>query len=526
MIEDRSPRAVLAFWLPLALQWAMMALEGPFLSAVIARLDEPAFNLAAYGVAFAFAILVESPVIMLMSASTALVEDRESYRKLRRFAAGLNLLSTGLLLVVLVPPVYDLLMRSGLGLPEPVADRVYGALWLLLPWPAAIGYRRFLHGLLIRSGRTRRVAYGTGIRLAAMATTALVLAQVDIPGVWVGASALSAGVVVEALVARIMARGVVRRLEEEGEGSVPPAGGTSKPEEVGGGRPDADGAAGYPGAVGDSEAFDDPGPAEDPEAEGEPVAGSGGPGALGRAVIRQRRPWRLRLARSVGGGRSEGAVPAGTLTYGAIARFYYPLALTSLIGLTTQPILTFFMGRSPAPVESLALFPVVMGVAFLFNTLGLSFQEAAIALVGRRWEHARTLGRFAAVLALAASGGLALLAFTPLADVWFRGVSGLHPELAELARTPIRVAVLLPLLGVVLGLQRALLVQARNTGPITMATALEVTGIAVLFPVLGWGVGMMGVTAAFGALLGGRVLGVGFLLLRMRRAGPLPAGGW
>ena len=53
--------------------WLMMSLEGPFLAAVIARLAEPKHNLAAYGVAFALAILVEAPVIMMMSASTAVV---------------------------------------------------------------------------------------------------------------------------------------------------------------------------------------------------------------------------------------------------------------------------------------------------------------------------------------------------------------------------------------------------------------------------------------------------------------------
>jgi hypothetical protein len=173
---DRTPRAILIFWLPLALQWIMMALEGPFLAAVIARLADPTFNLAAYGVAFAFAILVEAPVIMLMSASTALVEDARSYRKLRAFARHLNLLSTGLLVLLLIPPVYDLVLRTGVGLPPEVADLVYGALWILLPWPAAIGHRRFLHGILIRSGRTRRVAYGTAIRLGGMAGTGLLLA--------------------------------------------------------------------------------------------------------------------------------------------------------------------------------------------------------------------------------------------------------------------------------------------------------------------------------------------------------------
>jgi len=453
---DRSTRAILIFWLPLALQWIMMALEGPFLAAVIARLDDPTFNLAAYGVAFAFAILVESPVIMLMSASTALVEDAQSYRRLRAFANHLNLLSTGLLVLLLIPAVFDLVLRTGLGLPSEVADLVYGSLWILLPWPAAIGYRRFIHGILIRAGRTRRVAYGTGIRLAAMAGTGTLLAlATEIPGAWVGAAALSTGVVVEAVVAWAMSRDVLRDLLE-GEVEVD---GASEPR------------------VGPAEETRSPPPA------------------------RPRRPVE---------------VPE-ELDYRAILSFYYPLALTSLLGLTTQPILTFFMGRAPAPVESLAVFPVVMALYFLFATFGLSYQEAAIALVGRRGEHRREIGRFAGGLALVASGLLALLTFTPMARVWFEDISGLEPGLAALAFLPAQIIALGPGLSVILGFQRALLVQARRTRPITIATAIEVVSITLLFPLFGWGLGWMGVTAAMAALLVARILGVSFLTWAVRR---------
>ena len=68
----------------------MMAAEGPYLAALIARMPDPIPNLAAFGVAFAFAIILESPVIMLMSASTALIEDGPSYRALRRFSLWLT----------------------------------------------------------------------------------------------------------------------------------------------------------------------------------------------------------------------------------------------------------------------------------------------------------------------------------------------------------------------------------------------------------------------------------------------------
>ena len=57
-IQNLDFKRVLLFWLPLAATWLMMSVEGPFLSAVIARMAEPKFNLAAYGVAFAFALII------------------------------------------------------------------------------------------------------------------------------------------------------------------------------------------------------------------------------------------------------------------------------------------------------------------------------------------------------------------------------------------------------------------------------------------------------------------------------------
>ena len=53
-----------------------MGLELPLVSAVVARLPDPTVSLAAYGgVVFPLALLIESPIIMLLSASTALARD-------------------------------------------------------------------------------------------------------------------------------------------------------------------------------------------------------------------------------------------------------------------------------------------------------------------------------------------------------------------------------------------------------------------------------------------------------------------
>jgi progressive ankylosis protein len=433
--EPRTQKAILLFWLPLAATWLMMSVEGPFLAAIIARLADPRYNLAAYGVAFAFALLFEAPVIMLMSASTALAEDWLSYTRLRNFTNALCILVTTVMLVVLVPPIYAAVMVDLIALPPQVARLTYWALWILLPWPAAIAYRRLYQGVLIREGLTRLVAVGTVFRLASMSATALVLYFVWGPsGAYVGAASLSVGVTAEATMSRWMVRRSLRRMAREASEGVP---------------------------------------AQNEDGE-------------------------------------------GILTYGRILRFYYPLALTSLIGLAAQPMMTFFMGRAVYPVESLAVFPVVASLAFVFRSMGLSFQEVSIALMGRRYEHLRPLTKFATFLALGASGGLALVALTPAARFWFITVSGLSPELARFALLPIAILVPIPFTSVLLSFQRGVLVVARRTRPITIATALEVGGIAFLFPLLGWRAGITGVTAAAISIVFGRIIANTFLMFPCR----------
>lgn len=215
---------VLAFWLPLAATWAMMAVEGPFLSAVVARLGNPVVNLAAFGLAFNLAWLAESPIIMLLSASIAVSRDRPSYLALRRFVNLLNAGVTLLLILLVLPGVFRLLAGRVLGLPPEVAVLAHRATVLLLPWPAAIGLRRFLQGVLVRNGQTRRVAQGTLVRLACMALAAALLALATrLPGALIGSLALSAGVVGEAGAAWFMARKAVQALAPGNAQEPPPS---------------------------------------------------------------------------------------------------------------------------------------------------------------------------------------------------------------------------------------------------------------------------------------------------------------
>ena len=424
-----SYKYIFRFWLPLAATWLMMSVEGPLIAAIIARMAQPKLNLAAYGVAFAFALIIEAPVIMILSAATALVQDPHSYRKLLRYTNFLNALITVAMLILLIPPVFQFVFIELLKLPENVVKLTHWALLILLVWPGAIGYRRFYQGVMIRFGFTRRVAYGTMIRLSFMGITALILYNTQwITGAYVGAAALSTGVLMEALASRLMARDALKILFSKDN------------------HPD------------DSK----------------------------------------------------------VLTYRAITHFYYPLILTSFLGLVIQPALTFFMGQSRFALESLAVWPVVNAFIFIFRSMGLSFQEVAIALMGKQEENYRRLKYFARMIAAAASGTLLIIAFTPLLLIWLQDISGLRPDLSAFAYLPTQILILMPAMSVWLSWQRAILVNRRNTSPVTAATSIELLVVVILMSILVFYSQLTGVTAAAIALLAGRAGANGYLNLKLR----------
>lgn len=214
---------ILAFWLPLAAMWVMMAVEGPALAAMMARLPHPELNLAAYGITFSLALLVESPIIMLLTAATALPRGSHSYRRLLVFTHALVATLTLLHLVAAIPAVYRFLAGTLIGAPGEVVELSRVAFLLMTPWTASIAYRRLWQGVLIRFRRTRVVPFTIGGRL--VVTVSVMLAGLLVGryrGAVVGAVALSLGVITAALLAYAFARSTIRqRLSRSGPGDEP-----------------------------------------------------------------------------------------------------------------------------------------------------------------------------------------------------------------------------------------------------------------------------------------------------------------
>jgi len=417
-------KKIFYFWLPLAATWIMMSVEGPFLAALIARSSEPKFNLAAYGVAYSLALIIEAPIIMIMSASIALVKNNQSFHKLKNFTYAANALITILMLVIVLPPVFYFITEGLIGLNHEVSRLTHIATIILIPWPGAIGYRRFYQGLLIKNNLTKRVAYGTIIRLVSMSACAITLYISGITeGVVVGAASLSFAVVMEAAAIRFMVKDTVKKYNSE-------------------------------------------------------------------TVLR-----------------------FTDLTYKEIYKFYYPLALTSIIGLGVQPLVIFFVGQSRMALESLAVLPVVTSFVFIFRALGLSYQEVIIALIGEQKEAVKHLSKFASILSLVLVSVLALFAFSPLADFWFIAVSGLTNSLAQFSKLPLMIMFFFPALTVLISFQRGLLVTDKNTKPITMGTITEFVTIIISLLIFINFLNVVGAVAATLAFVIGRIA-ANFILMR------------
>ncbi len=381
-------------WWPLAASWMLMGLELPALSAVVARLANPEINLAAYGIVFALSMIIEAPIIMLLAASTALSKDWDSYRTGYRFMMHAGALLTTLHVAIAFTPLYDFVMGTLIGAPQPIIGPSRIGFMIMTPWTWSIAYRRFQQGVLIRFGHSHVVGLGTVVRLSAnLMVLSIGYLLGTIPGIMVAASAVSIGVMSEAFFVGLRVRPILQRVRQ--------------------------------------------------------IAPDGDP-----------------------------------LTMQSFLRFYIPLAMTSLLTLLVQPIGSAAISRMPNALESLAVWPVVSGLLFLLRSVGIAYNEVVVALLGEPGAE-ESLRRFAKILALSLTIILSLVAATPLAEFWFRGVSGLSPSLAKLAQTSLWFSLLLPAFSVWQSWYQGSLVYFRTTRGVTEAMALS---LAISSAILGAGV--------------------------------------
>ena len=190
----------------------MITVEQPILAAVVARSVDPKVQLAAWGLAFSLVLVLSAPSISMLAASTALSRDKESYRRGRQYMIWLSVGLTTVHFLLAFTPVFDFVVLGLISAPAELAEPVRSGARIMLPFVPSLALRRFQYGVLIRCDQTRAVSLGTLLRLLLEVALAVVLFRFSgWDGIIVASTAISTGVVFEAIYATLRVRPVVRQ---------------------------------------------------------------------------------------------------------------------------------------------------------------------------------------------------------------------------------------------------------------------------------------------------------------------------
>ncbi|TFH03685.1 MAG: hypothetical protein E4H09_04820 [Spirochaetales bacterium] len=216
MIRQTTPQpalstwGILLFWLPLGAMWLMMAAEQPVVTAIVARMGDAQTNLAAFGVVMAIALVAESPIIQMLSAATALANNRQNYWMLMRFMLLMAVALTVIHLLIGLTPLFDFIVRDLMGVPDAVADASRIPFIVMAPFSASVGYRRLWQGVLIRHGKTWIVPVSMIARLATLGgVLALGYAYWPMSGALLASVSMISAVIVAAIIAGVLNRTLV-----------------------------------------------------------------------------------------------------------------------------------------------------------------------------------------------------------------------------------------------------------------------------------------------------------------------------
>jgi O-antigen/teichoic acid export membrane protein len=173
---------------------------------------------------------------------------------------------------------------------------------------------------------------------------------------------------------------------------------------------------------------------------------------------------------------SAAAAPPVPLTQREIALFFFPMLLNVQMMSVSHSIINAGLARQGDFVVALAAFSVAMVLHLFLASPSYQNHTVTIAMVrGRRSLH----GTILFVLAVAAwvSAMLALVAFTPAGEFVLGRLLGVGGEIAAQARATLRILVFLPFLTGFRGLFQGLVMQARHTALVSLATVVRVVAL-------------------------------------------------
>ncbi|BAU05897.1 hypothetical protein NIES592_07745 [Fischerella major NIES-592] len=216
--SGRSLLALLTQFIPLSLSDVAMTLGDPLQTSALSRLAYPQETLAGVGVVKGVAVFLESPIIMILHASTALGGQAKSRRALWQFTMIAGLCLSGIFLLLTWKPLYNWLLLDVFGVSSSIAARGRTAFLLMFLWPFVIAWRRFFQGLLIRAQKSIAVGWASVARLTWVIVSLAVGVTLRLDGALLAGITMMGAILIEAVLVTwfCMRLGAISILNQQG----------------------------------------------------------------------------------------------------------------------------------------------------------------------------------------------------------------------------------------------------------------------------------------------------------------------
>jgi hypothetical protein len=164
-----------------------------------------------------------------------------------------------------------------------------------------------------------------------------------------------------------------------------------------------------------------------------------------------------------------------------VSLFFFPLMLNVQLMSVSHSIINAGLARQEDFIVALAGFSVAMVLHLFLASPSYQNHTVTIAMVRGRKSLKRVLF-FAFLVGSYVSIMLALVAFTPFGSFLLGSVLGINQQIATEARSVLSILVLLPFATGLRGIAQGLIIQARRTEMVSLATGIRIAAlIAALF---------------------------------------------
>ncbi len=172
-----------------------------------------------------------------------------------------------------------------------------------------------------------------------------------------------------------------------------------------------------------------------------------------------------------------------SLTLKETSLFFFPLLLNVQLMSVSHSIINAGLARQTDYITALAGFSVAMVLHLFLASPSYQNHTVTIAMARGR-KSLRSITIFILLVASYVSIMLALVAFSPFGTFLLGQILGVSGDIANEARAALGILVFLPFATGLRGLAQGLVIQARRTGLVSVATGIRVGGL-VLFLLLG-----------------------------------------